>query len=151
MRRQDWKIRADGCFKFKIKCVTMLWLSQYVMIWNVAIPAPSASGLCQRQNRKKERKGKKANVSKIKKMTCDKTWQLPKTKQKLNKQSLVSCKNRTSWARTPACICREPVWFSGKVGKAGKRTTSCSSPRFCSFLFTSFDLWTLSWDFSPHN
>ena len=47
-------------------------------------------------------------------------------------------------------ICSEPVWSSGKAGKAGKRDLG-SIPLWRSFLFKSCGLWTLSCDFVPHN
>ena len=44
----------------------------------------------------------------------------------------------------------EPVWPSGKAN-AGKQRDFGSNLLQLSFLFKSYDLWTLSCDFVPHN
>ena len=44
----------------------------------------------------------------------------------------------------------EPVWPSGKA-RAGKQKDLGSNPLRFSFLFKSCGLWTLFFDFVPHN
>ena len=52
---------------------------------------------------------------------------------------------RDGQPRTAKC---DPVWSRGT---AGKQKDLGSIPLRLSFLFKSCDLWTLSYDFVPHN